>query len=229
METPATPELLKFGPYQVAAGEIRKNGLRTRLQEKPLRVLAVLAEQQGQVVTRDDLRKRLWPEDTFVDFETGLNTAVSKLRDALSDSAEKPGYIETVPRRGYRFLAPVEYESSGKNGKSKAAVLSGNGRRSKDLLQSAEPSPSAAALARRQIPDSTLEPIRQIRSSSAAWVRGTIAVAAALLLFTIWWLTPLPDPRITEIFKVTQSGHLDYQVRPATDGFGGAMDQPFRR
>ena len=67
------------------------------------------AERQGQVVTREELKKHLWPEDTFVDFETGLNTAVSKLRDALSDSAENPRYIETIPRRGYRFISPVEF------------------------------------------------------------------------------------------------------------------------
>ncbi len=220
METPATPELLKFGPYQVdlAAGEIRKNGLRIRLQEKPLRVLAVLAEQQGQVVTREDLRKRLWPEDTFVDFETGLNTAVSKLRDALSDSAEKPRYIETIPRRGYRFVAPVEYESTARTAKAKATVPPTNGRRSTDVSQTPEPLPVAASLPLPQVPDATHEQIRQIRSSTTAWIRGTIVGAIALLLVTIWWLTPLPDPRVTEIFKVTQSGHMDYQVRPATDG-----------
>jgi len=109
---PATrPPALRFGPYvaDLRAGELRKDGLRIRLQEKSLRVLAALAEQQGQVVTREELRKRLWPDDTFVDFETGLNTAVSKLRDALSDNAEKPRYIETIPRRGYRFLVPVEF------------------------------------------------------------------------------------------------------------------------
>ncbi|HTA59964.1 MAG TPA: winged helix-turn-helix domain-containing protein [Candidatus Baltobacteraceae bacterium] len=102
--------MLKFGPYLVdlTAGEVRKNGSLIRLQEKPLRVLALLAERQGQLVTREELKKRLWPEDTFVDFETGLNTAVSKLRDALSDSAETPRYIETIPRRGYRFLVAVE-------------------------------------------------------------------------------------------------------------------------
>ena len=97
--------MLKFGPYVVdlAAGEIRRNGSRTRLQEKPLRVLALLAERQGQLVTREELQKHLWPEDTFVDFETGLNTAVSKLREALADRADSPRYIQTVPRRGYRF------------------------------------------------------------------------------------------------------------------------------
>src|ERR1700675_2512363 len=108
-QAPSSP-MLKFGPYVVdlAAGEVRKNGSLIRLQEKPLRVLTLLAERQGQMVTREELKKRLWPEDTFVDFETGLNTAVSKLRDALSDSAETPRYIETIPRRGYRFIFPVE-------------------------------------------------------------------------------------------------------------------------
>jgi DNA-binding winged helix-turn-helix (wHTH) protein/Tfp pilus assembly protein PilF len=103
--------MLKFGPYLVdlAAGEVRKNGSRIRLQDKPLRVLAMLVERQGQLVTREELQKHLWPEDTFVDFETGLNTAVSKLRDALSDNAENPRYIETIPRRGYRFLMAVEF------------------------------------------------------------------------------------------------------------------------
>ncbi|HJZ51899.1 MAG TPA: winged helix-turn-helix domain-containing protein [Candidatus Acidoferrales bacterium] len=101
---------LKFGPYEVdiRAGELRKEGSKIRLQEKPLRVLEALVAQPGTLVTREELKKRLWADDTFVDFETGLNTAVSKLREALNDDAEHPGYIETVPRRGYRFLARVE-------------------------------------------------------------------------------------------------------------------------
>ena len=102
---------LRFGPFIVdlVAGEVCKNGSRIRVQE-PLRVLILLAERQGQVVTRAELKQDLWPEHTFVDFETGLNTAVSKLRDALSDKADSPRYIETIPRRGYRFLALVEFQ-----------------------------------------------------------------------------------------------------------------------
>lgn len=109
MEQAPSPPMLKFGPYlaDFRTGELRKSGTRIRLQEKPLRVLALLAEKQGQLVTREELKKRLWPDDTFVDFETGLNTAVSKLRDALSDNTENPRYIETIPRRGYRFVAAV--------------------------------------------------------------------------------------------------------------------------
>jgi TolB-like protein/Flp pilus assembly protein TadD len=109
MEPATSSPTLRFGPYLVdfRSGELLKNGNRIRLQEKPLRVLALLAGRQGQLVTREELKKHLWPDDTFVDFETGLNTAVSKLRDALSDDAGKPRYIETIPRRGYRFVAPV--------------------------------------------------------------------------------------------------------------------------
>jgi DNA-binding winged helix-turn-helix (wHTH) protein/Tfp pilus assembly protein PilF len=143
-QAPSSP-MLKFGPYLVdlAAGEVRKNGSRIRLQEKPLRVLALLAERQGQLVTREELKKHLWPEDTFVDFETGLNTAVSKLRDALSDSAETPRYIETIPRRGYRFISPVELL----NGHRPASASAGNGQTSGQALpppHTADPQSAAA-------------------------------------------------------------------------------------
>lgn len=118
--------LLKLGPFvlDLRAGEIRKNVTRIRLQEKPLRVLALLAEQQGQIVTREELKKHLWPEDTFVDFDTGLNTAVKKLRGALSDDAETPHYIETIPRRGYRFICPVEIVPSDGHATAPHAVSS---------------------------------------------------------------------------------------------------------
>src|SRR5580700_11310014 len=110
MDQATSQLLIKFGPYIVDmhAGELRKHGAKIRLQEKSLRVLAALVEQNGRMVAREELKKRLWPDDTFVDFETGLNTAVSKLRDALSDDAERPRYIETIPRRGYRFLVATE-------------------------------------------------------------------------------------------------------------------------
>jgi DNA-binding winged helix-turn-helix (wHTH) protein/tetratricopeptide (TPR) repeat protein len=104
------PPSFTFGPYEasLSSGELRKNGSRIKIQDLPLRLLSVLAEKPRQVVTREELQKRLWPEDTFVDFEDGLNTAVKKLREALSDDAENPRYIETMPRHGYRFLADVK-------------------------------------------------------------------------------------------------------------------------
>jgi DNA-binding winged helix-turn-helix (wHTH) protein len=89
-------------------GELYRAGVRVRLQEQPFRVLAALLERPGDLITREELRLRLWPEDTFVDFERGLNTAVKKLRQALQDDARNPRFVETLPRRGYRFLAPVQ-------------------------------------------------------------------------------------------------------------------------
>ena len=102
--------LLRFGTFELdlAAGELRKNGLKVRLQEQPFQLLAALAGRPGEVVTREELKEKLWPADTYVDFDRSLNTAASKLRDALGDSASSPRFIETLPRRGYRFLAPLE-------------------------------------------------------------------------------------------------------------------------
>jgi TolB-like protein/DNA-binding winged helix-turn-helix (wHTH) protein/Flp pilus assembly protein TadD len=101
---------LCFGVFELdlRAGELRKHGLRVRLQEQPFQVLAMLLEHPGDVVTREELQKRLWPADTFVDFDHGLNKAINKLRESLGDSAESPRFVETVARRGYRFLAEVK-------------------------------------------------------------------------------------------------------------------------
>src|SRR5215471_14465997 len=102
--------VFRFGLFEadLRAGELRKSGTRLRLQEQPWQVLVALLEHAGQVVTRDELRERLWPTDTFVDFDHSLNIAINKVRDALGDDAAKPRFVETVPRRGYRFIAPVE-------------------------------------------------------------------------------------------------------------------------
>jgi cholera toxin transcriptional activator len=101
--------LLRFGVFEVdlAAGELRKNGARIRLQEQPFQVLTALLQNAGQVVTRDYLRETIWPADTFVDFDHSLNTAVNKIRESLGDSASNPRFVETLARRGYRFIAPV--------------------------------------------------------------------------------------------------------------------------
>ncbi len=110
MQTPLG-SLFRFGPFQVNSdsGELLKNGNRVKLQEQPFRLLVILLENAGEVVTRDDLRHRIWRDDTFVDFEGSLRVAVRKLREALGDDAENPRYIETIPKRGYRFLAPEVY------------------------------------------------------------------------------------------------------------------------
>jgi len=104
------PELLRFGLFEVnrETGELRKGGIRIKLQEQPFQVLAALTETPGELVTRDQLRGRLWPGGEFVDYDHALTTAVKKLRGALNDSPTQPRYVETLPRRGYRFIAPVE-------------------------------------------------------------------------------------------------------------------------
>src|SRR5580704_19144045 len=105
-----TPGMFRFGVFEVDLheGELRKSGLRIKLQEQPFQVLAILLESPGKIVTRDELRQRLWPADTFVDFDHSLNSAVKKLREALGDQSENPRFIETLHRRGYRFIAPVD-------------------------------------------------------------------------------------------------------------------------
>src|SRR5216683_339330 len=101
--------ILRFGVFEVdvRAGELRKQGVRIKLQEQPFHVLTVLLQRPDEVVTREELRSENWPADTFVDFDNSLNAAINKLREALGDSADNPRFIETLPRRGYRFIAPV--------------------------------------------------------------------------------------------------------------------------
>src|ERR1041384_7968853 len=100
---------VRFGVFEadLRTGELRKHGSRIRLQQQPFQVLALLLERRGETVTRDELRDRLWAADTFVDFDHGLNKAINKIRDTLGDSATSPRFVETVARRGYRFIADV--------------------------------------------------------------------------------------------------------------------------
>ena len=110
MSQPSAPRrVIRFGTFEadLAARELRKGGVKLRLQGQPFQVLSVLLENPDGLVTREELRQELWPANTFVDFDNGLNTAINKIREALGDSAESPRFIETLPRRGYRFIAPV--------------------------------------------------------------------------------------------------------------------------
>jgi DNA-binding winged helix-turn-helix (wHTH) protein/Flp pilus assembly protein TadD len=109
---PAT--VFRFGTFEVdvRAGELRKQGMKVRIQGQPLHLLTLLLQRPGEVVTRDELRSKIWHSDTFVDFDNGLNTSINRLREALGDSADNPRFIETLPRRGYRFIAPVTVENA---------------------------------------------------------------------------------------------------------------------
>src|SRR5579863_6571685 len=108
-EFPPSVRSVRFGVFEVdlRSGELRKKGVRIRLQGQPYILLITLLKQQGELVTREELRSALWPEDTFVDFDHSLGTALNKLRDVLGDSATNPRFVETLHRRGYRFIAPV--------------------------------------------------------------------------------------------------------------------------
>lgn len=108
--TTPSPRPIRFGAFEIdlKAGELRKGGVRIKLQGQPFEILLMLLERPGELVERERLRERLWPTDTFVDFDHGVNSAINRLREALGDSADSPRFVETVPRRGYRFVAPVE-------------------------------------------------------------------------------------------------------------------------
>ena len=171
---------LRFGVFELdlRAGELRKHGLKIRIQEQPFQVLAVLVEHPGEVVTREDLQRKLWPVDTFVDFDHGLNKAVNKIREALGDSSESPRFVETVSRRGYRFLADVK-------------VVDAMPVRSPD--PAAQPHPAAGGRAR---PDhrGELAISQRRRRSSLAWTLSLLALLVLVTSLGAWRLRPWSRP-----------------------------------
>ena len=174
---------LRFGVFEVdlRAGELRKHGLQIRLQEQPFQVLAMLLEHGREVVTREELQKRLWPADTFVDFDQGLNKAINKIREALGDSAESPRFVETVARRGYRFLAEVTVIGTPSE--------SGSERPTETLPQASEH--DRATPVNEQTAHSRLVP-------SLAWVIAGSALVLILIILGAWTFHSknLPSPVI---------------------------------
>ena len=196
-----SPRRFRFGAYEldVRAGELRKNGLTIKLQKQPLQVLKVLLEQPGEVITREELRNQLWPADTFVDFDHGLNSAVKRLRDVLGDSGDNPRFIETLPRYGYRFIGPVD------------RLLS--------EAPSASGSPSATHLPR---------PFQR-PTAKHVWIGlGTVALFLVLCI-AIWWIPRTPEeasPAAVQVVSLAGAS-LGYQ-RTASfspDGSQLAFDQ----
>src|SRR5947207_15393555 len=114
---PTTPKILRIAFYRfdvdLSSGELRKNGRRLRLQEQPFQLLALLLERPGEVVTREEICRKLWQADTFVDFDHSLGTAINKIREALGDSADHPRFVETLPRRVYRFIGQTTENGNG--------------------------------------------------------------------------------------------------------------------
>jgi DNA-binding winged helix-turn-helix (wHTH) protein len=110
MDPSTPPGTFRFGEFEldVDAGELRRHGRRLRLQPQPFKLLVLLTRRSGSLISREEIRRELWPDGTFVDFDQAVNFAIKQIRDVLRDAAERPLYIETVPRRGYRFIAPVD-------------------------------------------------------------------------------------------------------------------------
>jgi len=170
-----SPRVARFGVFEVdlRAGEVRKQGLKVRLQEQPFQVLAMLLEHPGEVVTREELQKRLWPADTFVDFDHGVNTAINKIREALGDSADNPRFVETLHRRGYRFIYPVE---------SLTPSPSPRGRGEPEAVSISQPSPSGRGWSRLVGPG---EGARFGRGRIALAAGAMVAVAAVLITLNV--------------------------------------------
>jgi cholera toxin transcriptional activator len=197
---PASPgnhssKIVRFGVFELdlAAGELRKNAAKLRLQEQPFQVLALLLEHAGDVVTREELRLKLWPADTFVDFDHSLNTAVNKLRETLGDSASSPRYIETLARRGYRFIAPVQNNAeTGRVGTGAFASL--------PRAESRGPAERSEAPAPQSSPE-ILHPDLEVPIPRRGLTRGLFALAQ--LMYLIFYVVALF--RIHAVFAVADS------------------------
>jgi Tol biopolymer transport system component/DNA-binding winged helix-turn-helix (wHTH) protein len=179
--------------------ELYKDSQRLKLQGQPIDVLAMLLERPGELVTREQLRKKLWPETTYVDFEHGLNSTINRLREALGDHADKPQFIQTLPRLGYRLIAPLD-----------------------DLLEgvpvlSPVPAQVPETPAEAHSPVPAKPPGKTNWTAQRRWLLAVIGVVIGLLASAVWYLQrPLPPPTITEYVQITHDGHNKYLV--GTDG-----------
>src|SRR5215471_13278724 len=199
--------VFRFGSFELSEreGELRKNGVLIKLQEQPFRVLVELVANAGRRVSRENLHNKLWPSDTFVDFDVGLNSAIRKLRQALNDDADHPHYIETLAKRGYRFLAPV-------------VEIGANGAE-----QHSQPTSDVATASDTSLLTSRVSPspVQAERGSTQRriWIPTTVfAVAIAVVLF-FWWTRPPAVPVVEAVTQLTDDGEPKSPLtRMVTDG-----------
>jgi len=184
-----TAQKIRFGAFELdrQTAELYKNGTKLKLRGQPIAVLALLLERPGELVTREEIRKHLWPEDTFVDFEHSLNTHIKKLRQVFDDDAETPRYIETLPRRGYRFIAQIEVVPNGSQVVVEAATAPVNKSDTLKEVPPSEPKPT----------------VKAARWKYAMPVALILAIAAGAL---DWFLRPR-TPVVTAIRQLTHTGH----------------------
>jgi DNA-binding winged helix-turn-helix (wHTH) protein/Tol biopolymer transport system component len=200
----------RFGAFEVEGrtAELRRNGVTVRLQEQPSQLLLYLLQHAGEIVTRENLRAQLWPANTFVDFDHALNTAVMKLREALGDSSEKPLYIQTVPRKGYRFVAPV------------STLPGNNGRGTVTLGAGAPPLEDMASRDYDKLPQtihdgSADQPSRVLFGWKVGIVVGMAVLLAAACL---WWKSLPPVPVVNGITQLTDDGNPKLLTDVLSDG-----------
>lgn len=199
--------VFRFGSFELSEreGELRKNGVRIKLQEQPCRVLVELVANAGRLVSREDLHQKLWPSDTFVDFDVGLNSAIRKLRQALNDDADHPHYIETLAKRGYRFLAPV-IEIGAKGAEQ-------NPQPTSDVATASDTSVLTS-----RVPPS---PVRAERGSTQRWIWITTAVFAVAIavVLVFWWTRPPAVPIVEAVTQLTDDGEpKSSRTKMVTDG-----------
>jgi Tol biopolymer transport system component/DNA-binding winged helix-turn-helix (wHTH) protein len=204
--TSANPKIFRFGLYEVdlAAMQLRKSGIKIKLQEQPFQILTMLLERPGEIVTREELQKRLWPEDTFVVFDVGLNSAVKKLRQALGDDSENPRFIETLYRRGYRFLAPVEAGVP-----SRSLTQGGNG-------QTAEEAGFATAATDARAFAEEVPKERTAGNKKKLLTGFFFAASVAAAAYLGFRLRPAQLPQITGYLQITHDGRQKFSM--TTDG-----------
>ena len=221
MHSPASARVLRFGAFEadLQARELRRQGMQIKLQDQPFQVLVVLLEHAGEIVTREQLRQKLWPTDTFVDVDNSVNAAVNRLREALGNSAESPRYVETLPRRGYRFVAPVTAVSTSDRGSGFAHAPSG-------IPQKEQPVPSQTQGIAEPVDGSAVEaaPAKDLSTSRAPAIRNrtTIALAAVLVVLLLGGVALLylrrAQPPATQYIQLTN--YADSASSPAVSPDG---------
>ena len=202
MHDPATAKrAVRFGLFEVdfVARELRKSGIRIKIQDQPFQILALLLERPGQIVTREEIQKRLWAGDTFVDFDLGLNSAVKKLRQALGDESDNPRFVETLYRRGYRFLSPVQ-------GDAAAAATNAPVSRQASAARDGQETSGHPNL---QETDESV-PTRKNASRTLGYLLLPLLLAIGLL--TGYELRPQPSPRITGYQQITEDGRQKFRL-----------------
>jgi DNA-binding winged helix-turn-helix (wHTH) protein/WD40 repeat protein len=187
-------QIFRFGPFQLdtQCGQLRRDGLGLKLQGQPVQILESLLEKRGQLVTREELREQLWASNTFVDFDHSLNTAIKKLRQALGDEADTPRYIETLPRRGYRFIGEVSAEGRVQNSGAEPLVDEG-------IIDKVATTLADAAI--NVVTDSRRAPRRVL------WLVATAAALLAIAAAVYWSTKPAPPPRIVGSHALTHTGY----------------------